>query len=180
MGFLDEADVDVNDIPDDPFGFGKEFWPIYITEIKDPEVTKSGERFGMMISWAVDHPKYVGTQVATKLGNGNWFQLPVPKVLQDQVPWDPKGKDVGVLVNLKNLLLALGFGVDEMSGVGPAKMVGRRCLAKIKAEMGDMGFWQFNLQAFKPEGENSGNGLSEFANPGKSPEDLLKEEMNSI
>lgn len=181
MGFFDDADVEIAEIPDDPFGFGKDFWPIWVKEVKDPEVTKSGERYGMMVTWAVDHPDFEGTQVADKLGYGNWLQLPVPKPLQDRIPWDPKGSDKKVLFDLKNLFLALGFTVDEMPTVDGPKMVGRRCLAKIGVKQNDQGFWQFNPYAFKPLGD--GDGMNEFAGKsgnGKSAKDVIADELDDI
>lgn len=185
MGFLDDAGVEVNEIPDDPFGFGNDFWPVRIVEIKDPKLTTGGDKYGMMVKWAVDHEKYQSHFVAQGLGNGNWLQLPVPKVLQEQgVPWDPKNdeKHATVLYNLRKLFEALGFRADEMSKVGKDEMLGRGCLAKIRPTMDENGFWQFRLVAMKPFA--SGGGAAEFTkegtsnpNGGLSPEDLLKREL---
>lgn len=185
MGFFDDAEVEVNDIPDDPFGFGNDFWPVKIVEIKDPEVTKSGDKIGMMVKWAVDHPKYANHFVGVNgrgLGNGNWTQIPVPKALQGSIPWDPANdeKHAQVLFNLRKLFEALGFSADEMGGVGRDEMLGRKCLAKIKVSQDDNGFWQFRLNAMKPIG--SENGADEFtrngtSNPGPSDNDVIKKAL---
>lgn len=189
-GFFEESGDDVAEIPDDPFGFGNDYWQVRIAEIKSPKVTQSGDKFGMMIKWYVDSPKYQEHWVGDPekgLGNGNWTQLPVPKVLQKQgVPWDPKNNQQHeqVRIAFKNLLLNLGFSVDEMPKVGPAQMVHRGMLTKIKPKQDENGFWQFRFQAPKPLA--SGDGASEFAQPktgtsngsGKSDADLLNDELN--
>lgn len=189
-GFFGDAGVNVADVPDDPFGFGNEPWPLVVTEVAKPKVTGNKDKIGMMVTFAVDHPKYQGHQVSKQLGFGNWFQLPVPKALQNQIPWDPQNnpKDMEAMVKLRRLFISLGFGVDELSGVNGEKMVGRRCMAKIFPKENEQGFWQFNLNGFKPIGEGNGNsgwGNNEFAsgttsNPGggKSAAELLEDEMN--
>lgn len=189
-GFFGDAGVNVADVPDDPFGFGNEPWPLVVTEVAKPKVTGNKDKIGMMVTFAVDHPKYQGHQVSKQLGFGNWFQLPVPKPLQNQIPWDPQNnpKDMEAMVKLRRLFISLGFGVDELSGVNGEKMVGRRCMAKIFPKENEQGFWQFNLNGFKPIGEGNGNGgwgNNEFAsgttsNPGggKSAAELLEDEMN--
>lgn len=181
-GFLDEAGIDANDIPDDPFGFGNDYWPVYVLSVGAPKVTANKDKIGMMVKFAVDHPKYQDSFVGkTGLGNGSWVQLPVPKALRDQIPWNPDGEqEQKVLFNLKELYKALGFAKDEMGGVNAAKMLNRRALTKIKANMGDSGFWEFRLNAMKaiPSDES----MEEFvrpANKGKTDEELLREEMEN-
>lgn len=185
-GFFDEAGVNVQDVPDDPFGFGNEFWPLVVTEVGAPKVTGNKDKIGMMVTFAVDHPKYQGHQVSKQLGFGNWFQLPVPKALQSQIPWDPQNnpKDMEAAVKLRRLFMALGFSKDELGSVNGAKMVGRRCMAKIFPKENEQGFWQFNINAFKTVGESDSDAWQEFkpgnqAGSGKSAEDLLKEELES-
>jgi hypothetical protein len=184
MGFFDDAEVNLNDVPDDPFGFGNDYWTVYVREVGEPKVTNNGNRFGMMVTWAVDDPKFQSSQVAERLGYGNWVQLPVPKSLQGSVPWDVKSEEgQKCLFQLKTIFSALGFKADEMGGVGPAEMVGRRCLAKIKVSQNEGGYWQFNVYAFKPLPENSGNGSDEFTSSGTSNpggKDLLKSELEDI
>jgi hypothetical protein len=181
-GIFGDAGVDVNDVPDDPFGFGNDYWPVRIVAIKKPAVTKSGDKFGMMVKYIVDHPKYQTHWVGDPqkgLGNGHWTQLPVPKVLQDRIHWDPQNdpKDQQVLTNLKALFKNLGFGVDEMKTVGPEKMLHRGFLAKIKVSQTDEGFWDFRFAQPKPfPAEGDGEGLNEFAG-GLSADELAKKEL---
>lgn len=184
MGFLDDAEVEVSDIPSDPYGFGNDYWTIFVKEVKKPEVTKKGDRFGMQIVWAVDDPQFANSPVANQLGYGNWVQLPVPKPLQNQIPWDAKS-DEGrkVLFALTNIFRALGFSADEMGGVGPEEMKLRRCMAKIKVTQNENGFFQFNPYAFKPL--PTGEGGNEFHsstthNPGPSDEDELKKGLQDL
>lgn len=184
MGFFDEAGINANEIPDDPFGFGNDFWPVRIIEIGDPKVTTNGDKYGMMLKWAIDHPRFQNSYLSEGLGNGNWTQLPVPKVLQEQgVPFDPANdpKHAAVLFNLGNLFTALGFSKDEMGGIGPNEMLGRGCLAKIKASQDDQGFWKFNLRQMKPFKKDS-NGVDETGssaanNSQESADSLLAKEL---
>lgn len=183
-GIFEDAGVDLNEIPDDPFGFENNFWPIRIIELGEAKLTRSGDKIGMMIKWAIEHPNYDGHPVSEKLGQGNWQRLPVPTALQNQIPWDPRNnpEDKKVLIDLRDLYLALGFSIDQMKGIKPKDLVGRICSAKIKPRKSPEGFWQFNIFAHKPY-DPSGEGVNEFAQNGstnsgaKSPEDLLKEEL---
>lgn len=196
MGFFDDAEVDIqNDVPSDPYGFGKEFWPIYVVDVFDVKPTRNGERYGMMVKWAVDHPQYANSQVSKNLGYGNWTQLPVPVELRNQIPWEMDSDEAKqCLFKLKTIFEALGFGADEMGGVGPNEMKGRRCYAKISVKQDpDSGYYQFNPYAFKPipEDENGsgsgpkdvGDGMNEFAsnatNKSDDVDDLLASELGS-
>lgn len=187
-GIFDDAGVDLNDIPDDPFDFGNEFWPIRIIELGDVKVTTNGDKVGMMMKWAVEHPKYDNHMVAKQLGNGNWQRLPVPRALQGQIPWAPKSNpdDKKVLIDLRDLYVALGFSVDQMNGIKPSDLLGKICQAKIKPKKTPEGFWQFNIYAHKPFDPNS-SGLDEFAggqkangNQGMTEEEMLKKELGDI
>lgn len=185
-GFFDEAGVDANDVADDPFGFGNEHWPVRIIECGKPKVTKNGDKVGMMIKWAVEHPKYDGHQVSTQgLGLGNWYRLPVPRALQGQIPWDPKNdqKDAQVLTDLKDLYKALGIPADEMGRQNEKTLVHKTCMVKIRPKKNEEGFWQFNLFAYKTRGEGSDTGMSEFAQGNSSQvsaEEQLKRELDEI
>lgn len=182
-GFFDEGGVDVNEVPDDPYGFGKEFWPIFVVEVGPAKVTKKKNMIGMMVKFAIDHPSFQGTRFAEKLGNGNWYRLPVPVALRGQIPWDPNGVDEKkALFQLGQLYGALGFPKDQWGKINGAIMKDKRFLAKIRVSQDDQGFPRFNLQNPKPIG--SEDGLDEFAKPGNSsqngglsPEELLKKEM---
>lgn len=180
MGFFDEAEVEVNDIPDDPFGFGKSHWLIQIDDIKDPKPTAGGDKFGMSIIWKCIDPE----APQEKLGNGNWIQLPVPVKLRDEIPWENKSPEAKkVLHALANMYEALGFSKDEYGSIGKDELIGRHCMAKISVKQNAEGFWQFNIFALrKPnDGDGSDSGFGEFSKKpaGKSEEDLLNDELNS-
>jgi hypothetical protein len=181
-GFFDDAEIDANDVADDPFGFGNDFWPVRIIECGQPKVTNSADKIGMMIKWAVEHPKYDGHQVSKQLGLGNWMRLPVPVALRPRIPFDPKSdpKDQQVLTDLKELYKALGIPADQMNKQNERTLVGKKCLVKIKPKKNEEGFWQFNLFAYKSIPEGSPDGVTEFMPKasGSSDEDLLKAELN--
>lgn len=184
-GFFDEAGINVADIPDDAYGFGNQHWPLVVVKVDKPKVTNNQDKIGMMVTFAVDHPKYAQHHVSKQLGFGNWIQLPVPLALRDQIPWDPDNnpKDAKALVDLRKLFESLGFKADELGKVNGPKMIGRRCMAKIKVSQNENGFDQFNLNNFKQVGENADAGWSGAApvsnGGGKSPEELLKEELEN-
>lgn len=182
-GFLDEAGINANDIPDDPFGFGNDYWPVFVLEVGAPKVTKNKDKIGMMVKFAVDHPKFQGSFVSKGLGNGMWVQLPVPLAIRSQIPWDDEGEmEAQVKFNLKELYKALGFAKDEYGSINGKKLLNRRALTKIKVSRDDSGFWQFRLNAMKPVGD--GNGTGEFnaqttSNPGKSAAEQLEDELKN-
>ncbi|MFG2268120.1 hypothetical protein [Streptomyces sp. NPDC048720] len=183
-GIFGDAGVDLNDIPDDPFDFGTAFWPIRVIGVGEAKVTGKGDKIGAMIKWAVEHPKYDGHPVSEKLGNGNWQRLPVPRALQNEIPWDPRGNpdDKKVLIDLRDLYLALGFSTDQMAGIKLSDLVGTICLAKINPKKTPEGFWQFNIFAHKPYDPNSEEAQNSQAaqnvnSGGKSAEDLAAEEL---
>jgi len=182
-GFLDEAGINANDIPDDPFGFGNDFHRVFVLEVGAVKVTKNKDKIGMMVKFAVDEAKYQGSFVSKGLGNGMWVQLPVPLALRGQIPWDPEGeKEIGAMFQLTELYKALGFAKDEYGSVNAKKMLGRALLAKIKVGRTNDGFWDFRLNALKPIGD--GNGASEFtsqgtSNPTKSAAEQLEDELKN-
>lgn len=183
-GIFADADVNLSDVPDDPFGFGQNFWPVRVVSVGKAKVTQGGDKIGMMVKFIVDHPNYNNHWVGDPekgLGNGQWTQLPVPKKLQGQIPWDPKNnpKDMQALTNLKNFYKSLGYGVDEMARIHPQDIVGKGFLTKIKVTQDDNGFWQFRFNSPKPFGD--GNGAEEFtragtSNPGGKSQAELDEE----
>lgn len=182
MGFLDDAGVTAQDAPNDPYGFGRDFWPVQIIAADEPQVTKSGDKFGMMITWRCTDPKYAHME---KLGM-DWLRLPIPKSHQGTIPWDPKSEEgQRVLFGLVNLLSALGFSKDEMGSVDENAMRGRSCLAKISVKQNEGGFWELRPYQHKPipNAPFGNEGLNEFtpqgaSNSGTSIEDALKAEMN--
>jgi hypothetical protein len=187
-GFFDEAGVDANEIPDDQFGFGNDFWPIYVAEAGKPKVTQNGDKIGMSIRFAVDHPRYANHWVSGERGLGNqWYRLPVPLALRDRIHWDPNGEDEQkAMFQLKQLYKALGFGADEFGKVNEKLLQGRRCLAKIKPIMDDnSGYWNFRLNSMKSiPTDESGEGMNQFAkstgnsgNSAKTAEELAAEEL---
>jgi len=160
-GLFEEAGVNVADIPNDPFGFGNEFWPIVVLEVGPIKVTKNGDKLGQMVKFAVDHPDYATHYVGTKgLGNGTWYRLPVPLKLRDRIPYDPNGADekkdnhkIGLLYG------ALGFPKDQWAKLNLSKLVGKRMMAKIKPVMED-GYYKFNINAMKTLEEGADSGWS--------------------
>jgi hypothetical protein len=181
-GFFGEAGIDATEVPDDPFGFGNDFWPLVCIEVGQAKVTANKDKIGMMVKFAVDHPKFQGAPVGEKLGNGNWYQLPVPLALREQIPWDPEGdKEKKALYNLGELFKAMGFPKDQWKSVNGKKMVGRRISAKIKATKDDNGFWQFRLNQMKEidggADSNWSGGTPAGNTESKSAADLLKEEL---
>lgn len=182
-GFLEEAGISGNDIPDDPFGFGREFWPLRVIEVGPPKVTANADKVGFMVKFAIDHPQFQGTPLAEGLGNGNWYRLPVPKALQGQIPWDASSSEAAeVKFNLGELYKALGFKRDEYSGVNGEKMLHRGCLAKVSAKKNEAGFWNFNLWQMKPmDGSGAPTGANVTArsasNGGMTDEEMLKREL---
>lgn len=185
-GFLDEAGIDGNDIPDDPFNFGNDYWPVRVIKVGKPKVTAGGDKIGITVVFAVDHPRYQNSFVSGERGLGNsWYQVPVPLALRSQIPWDPEGeKEQQALYNLKELYKALGFKKDEFGSVSGAKMLNRGMLTKIKVGRNAEGFWDFRLNASKPFGEGSDAGMGEFTNNGTSnpvsAAEQLKKEMDEI
>lgn len=184
-GFFEEAGVEGNDVPDDPFGFGNEFWPLYVVEVGKPKVTKNKDKIGMMVKFAVDHEKYRGKRVSESLGNGNWYRLPVPLPIRSQIPWNPEGEDEqSAIFKLGQLYGALGFSKDQYKKVNGALMKDKRFLAKIRVTQDEQGFWKFNIQNMKPIGEGSDAGMGQFSqsassnpNAGLSAAEQLKKEM---
>lgn len=177
MGFFDDAGVDLSDIPDDAFGFGNDFWRIRIVECAEPKVTSNQDKVGMMVKWAVDDPAFENNKPTQQMRQ--WIQLPVPESHQGTIPWNPKENpaDKKVLVNLRNLFVALGFKNDEMGGVDGEKMLYRGCLSKIKPKQNAEGFWEFGFFQQKPlPAEGSGDGASEFA-PKKTPAEIMDDEI---
>lgn len=149
MGFFDEAGVNLNDIPDDPFGFGNDFWPIRLVEVGEPKVTANQDKIGMMVKWAVNDDAYASNLPTQQMRQ--WIQLPVPEAYWGSINWDPKNDPdhKKVLINLRDLFLALGFKNDEMGSVDGAKMLYRGCLAKVKPKKNSEGFWEFSLYQMK-------------------------------
>lgn len=183
-GFFDEAGIKADEVPDDPFGFGKDFWPLRVMEVGKGKVTKNGDKIGMMIKFGVDHPNFQGTPLADSLGNGNWYQLPVPLALRDRIQWEPGSSEAkDVMYKLGELYQALGFKRDEFGGVNGAKMLGRGMLAKVSPKRNAEGFWNFNLFQMKPmdqEGlRGNGAGVTAPSSGGKTDEELLKEELEN-
>lgn len=176
-GFFDEAEVELNEIPDDPFGFGNDYWPIRLVEIGEPKVTQKLDKIGMTVKWAVDDPAYSDNKPTQQMRE--WVRLPVPKKFQGQIPWNPKSnpEDKKVLIDLRDLYVALGFANDEMGGVNGEKMKYRGCLSKIRPKKNSDGFWEFGL--FQRKSLPSGEGMNEFAQD-KDPKDVLADEMNDI
>ena len=182
-GLLEEAGISASDIPDDPFGFGNEHWPVVVLEAGPIKVTANKDKIGAMIKFGVDHPKYANHFVAQGLGNGTWYRLPVPLKLRDRIPYDPDGEsEKGDNYKLGLLYGALGFPKDQWSKVTLPMLVGKRMMTKIRPVQ-ENGFWKFNLNNQKTVGNgadsgwsgNSGGGTS--ASSGKSEAEKAREAL---
>lgn len=184
MGIFDDADVDIaNDIPNDPYGFGRDRWPVEIVEVRQPDISKSGKQYGTMVKYKCIDPTYSWME---SLGNGNWLQLPPPKYVLETAPdikWD-KNSEQGkkCLFAIKQLFEGLGIPVDQWNSLEITDLVGKQCMAKIFPKQNDEGFWQFNVTGMKPMPEEGSGDMSVFAggnstqsNSGKSAAELALE-----
>lgn len=197
MGILDEAGVVATDVPKDPFGFGNDYWPVVLLEINPPKirdedgsiieyepgvlagVSSTGKSYGTNMVWAVLDARYEYLGNGTgKLGFGQWFQLPAPKSIQHQVPFDKNSAEGKKLIYDWGILLkGLGFAADEMGAAGLQDIIGREALAKIYPKQDpETGFWSFRVvnhkQPAKGEGTNSGTPAGNSSTSGLSAIDL--------
>jgi hypothetical protein len=161
MGILDAAGVDVNDVPEDPFGFGKDYWPVEIVDVKPADISKSGKQYGTMIKWRCLDARFAYME---SLGYGQWTQLPAPPAEANHLGWDKdsaEGKKV--IFNFIALLKAFGIPADQWGKFDTPHFKGQKCLAKIFVKQSDEGFWEFRVVAHKemPK-EGSASGLEEF------------------
>lgn len=165
MGLFGAAGVNVADQQDDPYGFGKSHWPLFVKEVREPKVSDSG-KFGSYMLFEVAHDKY-----ATLRPFGRWIQLPTPSEIQAEtgVAFDPEEnlEDMKVVNFLVKFMVALGFGIDEIAAdkVGLSDMEGKVFLAKIAVSEGESGYDEFrwfNPKAFDPAAPEGGSGLEEF------------------
>lgn len=175
-GFLEDAGVDLNEIPDDAFGFGNDHWPIRIVECGEVKVTANQDKVGMMIKWAVNLDAYSRNLPTQQMRQ--WIQLPVPEAYQGTIPWNPKENpaDKKVLVDLRNLFRALGFKNDEMGGIDGDKMLYRGCLSRIKPRQNADGFWEFNFYQMKADDAN-GSAETPAVSTEKSAKELMDDEI---
>jgi hypothetical protein len=183
-GFFDEAGITAEQVPDDPFGFGKDFWALRVMEVGKAMVTKKADKVGFMVKFGVDDPQFQGTPFADSIGNGSWFQLPVPLHLRDRISWEPSSAEAkDAMFKLAELYQALGFKRDEFGSINGPKLLGRGMLAKISPKRNDQGFWNFNLFQMKPLDENAARGGISTAKPasgnGKTDAELLEEELKN-
>ncbi len=189
MGILDGLGINVNDVPDDPFGFNNDYWPVAILAAASPNtsnnpfmqelkefvnphsaISSSGKQFGTMLTFRIldERYQYLGgnnpNQMPGQLGFGQWFQLPAPEWAQHQVPFDKDSADGQKLVfNWVALLKSLSFGADKMGAADLPDVLGRTCLAKIKATQDENGYWQFRVYGLKAgPAEGSAEGMSTF------------------
>lgn len=193
MGILDEAGVNANEVPKDPFGFGNDYWLVAILSVTAPKdgpftpddpqfknphagISSTGKQYGTNMAFrALDERfQHLGrnnpNQMPGQLGFGQWFQLPAPKWAQEQVPFDKDTTEGKKLIfNWATLLKGCGFGADEMGKAEIEDVVGRVCLARIKATENENGFWEFRVMGMKPAPkEGSPEGIGEFTKEGTS------------
>lgn len=195
MGILDDAGVNANEVPKDPFGFGNDYWPVAIIACNSPKVednkymqelrefinpnagiSSTGKQFGTsMVFRALDERfQHLGrnnpNQMPGQLGFGQWFQLPSPKWAQHIVPFDKESTEGKKLIfNWATLLKGVGIPADEMGKAEITDVIGQQCLARIKATENDNGFWEFRVLGMKPlPKEGSPQGIGEFTAEGTS------------
>lgn len=191
MGILDDAEVEVNDIPKDPFGFGNDYWPLQLIDVRPPkdkegnpskrdhlDISSTGKSYGGMFVFRCldERYAYMGStdpeQMSGQLSKyGQWTSVPPPKWAQEIVPFDKNSVDGKKLIfNWTQLCSALGFGVDEIGKLDIPHILGKTCLGKIRAKLDDeTGFWEIRvgmLKVMPPEG--SPEGIGEFTKGGTS------------
>lgn len=188
-GIFEDSGIEAQDAPDNPYGVDrKQFYPIQVLGFKKPKPTAKADKIGMSLIFKALPGSPEALVRMESIGYGNWYQLPVPKRLQEMgMPWDPNSED-GQKVRWfwSNLYKALGFPADQWGKIRPEDLVGKKCLAKISPSLdAETGFWKFNFPMFK-EMQNdfqiTGNGNDEFAkgtshNGGKTADELAKEEL---
>lgn len=201
-GFFGDVEIGVEDIPDDPFGFGRGFHLVSVNEWRAPKVSDSG-KYGSYILFELMEPRYENVKPF-----GRWIQLPTPKAIQDEtgVRFDPANdpKDMEVLVNLKMFFRALGFAADEMNKANPVNCLNRQFLAKLWAKeeegrwvinfsfvglraMPEPGTEEYNAVMNVAMGIGDGSGSNEFAggkkqsggNAAAAIEAAMREDMNN-
>lgn len=169
MGILDAAGVEANDVPEDPFGFGKDYWPVEIVGVRDADISKSGKQYGTMLKWKCLDPRF---EYMESLGHGGWIQLPPPPAEANHLGWSKdsaEGKKV--IFNFIALLKAFSIPADQWGKFDTPDFLGQKCLAKIFVKQGDEGFWEFRVVGHKPlPPEGSVAGLGMFAQPNGSGE----------
>lgn len=168
MGIFDEAGIDVNDIPSDPFGFGKEYHLLQIVDVRKPGVSASGKQYGTMIKWKCAEEEHAGMD---SLGQGNWLQLPPPEHVKQEtgMEFDPKSSNGRrCIFQIASLFKGLGIPADKMNSVEVEDLKGMYCMAKVFPKLNDEGFWQFNIVGHKPVPNGSEEGMEIFAKGGNS------------
>jgi hypothetical protein len=182
MGILGNAGVSPNEVPKDPFGFGNDYWPVKLVNVKprkdsDQEyvdISSSGKQFGGMFVFQVLDERFAflgannPTQVPGQLGFGQWWALPSPEWARAAVPFDLNSQEGKQLVhNWGKLTKAMGIPADVDADI--ADLIGKTCLAKIFPKEDENGYWQFRVAGFKqlPK-DGSPEGFTEFTKEGTS------------
>lgn len=171
MGMFDEAGIDINtDVPNDPYGFGKDYWPVEIVKADAPDVSKGGKQYGTMLRWKCLAPQY---SYMESLGYGNWLQVPPPLEVVKIVPelaFDKESEQGKKCIYiLTTLLKGMGIPQDKWNSIKIPELLGMRCMAKIFVKQNEEGFWQFNITAHKPmPEEGSAEAMSVFAAAGNA------------
>jgi hypothetical protein len=169
-GFFEDAGIEIQDVPDDPFNFGQAYHILSINEVREPKVSPTG-KFGMYVFFEIIEDRYSNLKPF-----GRWIQLPTPKAVQLQtgVEFNPKlnPEDLAVVVNFKLFLKALGFRVDEMNQARPNNLQNRQMLAKLWAN-GNDGRWQINwgfagLKSMPEAGSDEYNAVMAAASGGSA------------
>jgi len=182
MGILGNAGITPNEVPKDPFGFGNDYHPVKLVNVKprkdsDQEyvdISSSGKQFGGMFIFQVldERWSFLGkgndSQVPGQLGFGQWWALPSPEWARSAVPFDFNSPDGKKLVHAwAKLVDAMGIPADVDADI--PDVIGKTCLAKIYPKEDENGFWQFRVAGFKPiPKDGSPEGFNEFTKEGTS------------
>lgn len=172
MGILEDAGIEPTDVPNDPYGFGRDYWPVQIIGVKAPDVSSSGKQYGTMLKWKCLAEQY---SYMESLGGGNWLQLPPPAHVLETIPtmeWDKSGmRGKQCIFNITRLYQGLGIPADQWAKINAEDLLNMRCMAKIFVKQNDEGFWQFNVTGHKPmppEGSVAEMGMGVFAPNGSA------------
>lgn len=160
------ADIDPDELGDDPFNFGDREWAMRVVKVGPPKVGKKGG-VGVYVYFEMQG-KYAGKKV------GKYFRIPPPKKIQEMtgIVFSPKSNanDYQVVFDWYTFLFALGFDRSEFSFVKPPAMVGSVFQARCYGRE-EQGFWKVNFgspKRYVPSAHEDGSddGLDEFSREG--------------
>lgn len=143
-GFFEAAGVDVATVSDDPYNFGKDYHMVAIKEWRVAKVSPLG-KYGSYLFFEIVEDKYENVRPF-----GFWLQLPPPEAVQAEtgIKFDAENDAADNLVafNLKRLIFALGYNIDEMNKFHPRNASGKPFLARLYAKLNEeSGYWEIRM-----------------------------------